>query len=127
LPPRIDAVVGRALERDRDRRYPTICAFASDLREVADHLGGPLDQAALSEAVRTLGVEALTMRAPQVSHALGRPIKEARPPVVGAPAGPPAINTAPPAPTGSVQLRDGSVWLGRRHRSRWWIALAALV
>ena len=128
LPPRIDAVVGRALERDRDRRYPTIRAFASDLREVADYLGGPLDQAALAEAVRALGAEALTMRAHQVSHALGRPIKVAKPSVLGTPpAEPPAIKAEPPAPTGSVQLRDGSVRLGQRQRSRWWLALAALV
>jgi len=128
LPPRIDAVLGRALERDRDKRYPTIRAFATDLREVADYLGGPLDQAALADAVRALGAEALAVRAQQVSHALGHPIKEAKPPVLEARAGAPqAIEVVPPSPTGSVQLRDGSVRLGRRHRSRWWIALAGLV
>ena len=128
LPPRIDAVIGRALERDLDKRYPTIRAFASDLREVADYLGGPLDQAALADAVRGLGAEALAVRAQQVSHALGHPIQEARPPALEAPAAAPqAIEVVPPSPTGSVQLRDGSVRLGRRRRSRWWIALGGLV
>ena len=125
LPPRIDAVVGRALERDVARRYPTIRAFASDLREVADYLGGPLDQAALAELVRTLGAAALAARAYQVSHALGRPIKGTRPPAGAALAEPAPVAATSPGDTRSVQLRDGSVRLGRPRRSRWTIALGA--
>jgi eukaryotic-like serine/threonine-protein kinase len=126
LPPRIDAVVGRALERDVAKRYPTIRAFASDLREVADYLGGPLDQAALAELVRTLGAEALAARAYQVSHALGRPIKDPRPPAGAALVVPSPAAVTSPGDTPSVQLRDGSVRLGRRRRSRWTIAVGAL-
>jgi serine/threonine-protein kinase len=126
LPRRIDAVVGRALERDVARRYPTIRAFASDLREVADDLGGPLDQAALAELVRTLGREALAARAHQVSHALGRPIKDTRPPGGAALVEPQPAAIASPSDTHAVQLRDGSVRLGRTRHSRWWIALGGL-
>jgi len=126
LPRRIDAVVGRALERDVARRYPTIRAFASDLREVADELGGPLDQAALAELVRTLGREALAARAHQVSQALGRPIKDTRPAGGAALVEPQPAAIASPSDTHAVQLRDGSVRLGRRYRSRWWIALGGL-
>jgi hypothetical protein len=122
LPRQIDAVVGRALERDLARRYPTIRAFASDLREVADHLGGPLDQAALAEVVRTLGHAALAARAHQVSHALGRPIQETRP---VASAAPPVVIVAP-SETHAVQLRDGSVRLGRKRRAHWKLALGGL-
>src|SRR5690606_4390576 len=32
IPPEIDAVILRALAKDRDLRYPTITAFAADLR-----------------------------------------------------------------------------------------------
>ena len=123
LPRGIDVVVGRALERDPDRRYPTIRAFASDLREVATPLGGPLDPAALAEVVRTLGAEELATRARQVSHALGRPIKEPRPPAAVPVASPDATV---PSDTQSVQLRDGSVRLGRRRWPGWWLALAVL-
>src|SRR5690606_19677854 len=43
LPPQIDTVVSGALERDVQRRYPTIRAFASDLRDVTARVGGAFD------------------------------------------------------------------------------------
>jgi eukaryotic-like serine/threonine-protein kinase len=131
LPRQIDAVVERSLERDLDKRYPTIRAFASDLREVADAAGGSLDQAALAEVVRSLGRVSLAERAHQVSHALGRPIKEPQP----AEGRPPAAElhdteVAASNDMHSVQLRDESIRLGprgRRTRRAWWIALGGLV
>jgi len=130
LPAAVDAVVGRALERDLDRRYPTIAEFASDLRHTADRVGGPLDQPALADVVRTLGAARLARRAQKVHEALGRPDPaRALSPVAtvaeadGA-APPPAVTE--PGITHSVQLRDGSVQIGRRARRTWpWLALGA--
>ena len=36
IPPSLDVVVARALDRDRDKRYPTAQAFAEDLERITD-------------------------------------------------------------------------------------------
>jgi serine/threonine-protein kinase len=129
LPHEIDAVVARALERDAGRRYPTIRAFASELRQVADRIGGPLDQPTLAELVRSLGAAQLARRAQLVREALrsnAEPWPTASEPVA-IPELRPAVVTDPSA-THSVRLRDRSVRLGLRgRRAWWWIPLGALV
>ncbi|HEY2902265.1 MAG TPA: serine/threonine-protein kinase [Polyangia bacterium] len=37
IPVALDAIVGRALERDRDKRYPTAAAMAAELEQVVHH------------------------------------------------------------------------------------------
>jgi serine/threonine-protein kinase len=147
LPPAIDAVVARALEREADRRYPTIRMFASELRHVADQLGGVLDVQGLSEVVRSHGAAKLAERRELVIRALNKVTRD------GAHAQPPdddtdtdtkpfADNThtrdtdprdVAPLDSGardSIQIRDRSVKLGRRlepKRPRWlWIAVPAV-
>jgi serine/threonine-protein kinase len=129
LPSEIDAVVIRALERDPARRYSSIRQFATDLRKVAELVGGPLDRASLANALRSLGAAQLGERAQLVSMAVGKPMKQ--PPSPSAHAD--VAITAPqpivgePSDTHSISLRDESVRLGgarrRARRRRWpWIA-----
>jgi len=122
LPAAIDAVITRALARDAGERYPTIRAFAGDLREVADRVGGPLEPRAVAELVRTLGRVALAERALKVSQALGRVPPEVAP----GPRGEKPPVAVPPSATDGVQLRSGSVRLGRTRRAWGWIALGGL-
>ncbi len=121
LPPEIDRVVARALERDVAQRYPSIRAFASELREVADRAGGTFDQATLGQIVKSLGAGLLAARNEHVSRAIGRPARVTEvPPVPAAITQVGAI--AEPSVTDSIQLRDASVRLGRKVRG-WRIAV----
>jgi len=65
--PAIDAVVRRALARDREQRHPTAQAFADELRGVA----GFAAPAELAEEVRTLCGSRLAARARSVATAVG--------------------------------------------------------
>ncbi|MGE3543643.1 MAG: protein kinase, partial [Kofleriaceae bacterium] len=71
LPPDVDRVVARALSIDREHRYPTIRALSADIRQVANQVGGPLDQQALAEAVRSLGAEVLAQRDARIRKLMG--------------------------------------------------------
>lgn len=131
LPREIDAVIGRALERDVDKRYSTVAAFASDLRRVADQVGGPLDQAALADLVISLGAARLATRAQQVGRALDRSVTYSyRSPSAALPAAVPhsaavsvtnsSVRRSGPRPGEPAPMGDR----GHRHR---WIALGVLL
>ncbi len=117
LPPQIDHVVARALERDVARRYPTIRAFAADLRDAADRAGGTFDTVTLAQILKSLGAGKLAERNENVSRAIGRPSKMSAPPPL-----PPAITqelkTIEASDTHSIALRDASVKLRRKPRGR---------
>jgi serine/threonine-protein kinase len=125
LPPQIDHVIARALERDINKRYPSIRAFASDLREAADLVGGTFDTATLSQILKSLGAGKLAERNEKVSRAIGRPARVSDPPPL-----PAAITQSMPAmeqsDTHSIQLRAESVKLRRRPRG-WRSAIVVLV
>jgi serine/threonine-protein kinase len=117
LPPQIDHVIARALERDAARRYPSIRAFSADLREVADRAGGTFDASTLSQILKSLGAGKLAERNDKVSRAIGRPAKAADP--VPLPAAiTQTLPTIEPSETHSIALRDASVKLRRRPRGR---------
>ncbi|HEY5923968.1 MAG TPA: protein kinase [Kofleriaceae bacterium] len=121
LPPQIDHVVARALDRTVAKRYPSIRAFAVDLREVADRVGGPFDTSTLSQVLKSLGAGKLAERNEKVSRAIGRPARASDPPPL------PAAITQPnpiiePSDTHSIALRDASVKLKRKPRG-WRIAV----
>jgi eukaryotic-like serine/threonine-protein kinase len=126
LPPQIDHVVSRALERDAARRYPTIRAFAADLRDVAARAGGTFDTATLGGILKSLGAVKLADKIGKVSRAIGRPSRMSAPPPLPA-AITQELKTIEQSDTHSVQLRDASVKLRRRpHGSKIAIAVAAL-
>jgi serine/threonine-protein kinase len=118
LPPQIDHVVARALERDVARRYPSIRAFAAELREVADRAGGTFDTSTLSQIVKSLGAGKLAERTEKVSRAIGRTTKLSDPPPLPAAITQP-LPTVEPSVTHSIALRDASVKLRRKPRGRW--------
>ncbi|HEY5946467.1 MAG TPA: serine/threonine-protein kinase [Kofleriaceae bacterium] len=118
LPPQIDHVVARALERDVEKRYPSIRAFAGELRDVADRAGGTFDTATLGQILKSLGAGKLAERNDKVSRAIGRPSRMSDPPPL------PAAITEPvpiiePSVTHSIALRDASVKLRRKPRRMW--------
>jgi serine/threonine-protein kinase len=123
LPAQIDSVIARALERDLARRYPSIRAFAADLRDAADRVGGTFDAATLSQILKSLGAGKLAERNEKVSRAIGRPARASDPPPL-----PVAITQTLPvieqSDTHSIALRDASVKLRRKPRG-WRIAVAA--
>ncbi|MBK7191740.1 MAG: serine/threonine protein kinase [Myxococcales bacterium] len=117
LPPALDAVLARALARDRDARYASTIELARALRAATIGLGPPLDQAELGEAVRRHCATTLATRAAQVSVALTEPSGDPDPDAAATlrmPTGPGTEATKPSrprviAPTASVALRDASV------------------
>jgi eukaryotic-like serine/threonine-protein kinase len=126
LPPQIDQVVARALERDAAQRYPTIRAFAADLRDAAARAGGTFDTATLGGILKSLGAVKLADKIGKVSRAIGRPSRMSAPPPLPA-AITQELEAIEQSDTHSVQLRDASVKLRRRPRaSKVAIAVAAL-
>jgi len=63
-PPAIDAVIRRALERDRDRRQPSARQFADELRAAAGAAAAPPE---IAHMVRTSCADRLAARAHQVA------------------------------------------------------------
>ena len=111
----LDAVIGRALERDRERRCSTIRAFADELRAVALRFGEPIAAGDVGALVRSLFRERLAERARKVAAVTG--LYERRDTEVDRGS----------AVTASVSLRDGSAALPTRRRRRGlWMALGAL-
>ena len=105
--PAVDRVVGHALERDRELRFPTIRAFADELRYVTSAIGGPATPGELAEIVKWTCAPQLEARRRQVAVAAEvTPLEDTHEDVTAA------------SVTHSVQLRDESVALGRR-RKRW--------
>src|SRR5262249_59423510 len=100
---RLRAVLGRALFKDVDRRYPTAAAMSADLALALQDLGGSIDGAAASD----LGLVRRAARPPPAP----RPPPPAAPPPAAparaggaapaaptAPGGPPPPPPPPPAP-----------------------------
>ena len=111
----LDAVIMRALERDRAQRTPTIRALADQLLLAAAPFGGPLPAAELAAMVRSQCSAKLAERSRLL--ALGEATRVS----------PPVDMFVPePSVTHSVQLRGGSIRLKRPGRRRRWIPLAAL-
>jgi eukaryotic-like serine/threonine-protein kinase len=122
LPPQIDHVVERALERDLTHRYPSIRAFATDLRDAANRAGGTFDTATLGGIVKSLGAVKLAEKIGKVSRAIGRPSKlGAAPPLPAAITQ--ELKAIEQSDTHSVSLRDASVKVRRKPRT-WRIAIA---
>jgi serine/threonine protein kinase len=122
LPPQIDGVVARALERDVQKRYPSIRHFAGELRDVAARAGGTFDNQTLAQVLKSLGAGKLAEKHDKVSRAIGRPTRASSevPPLPAAITQPlPVIEQSD---THSIALRDASVTLRRKPRG-WRIAL----
>ena len=111
----LDALLARALARDRAERTPSIARFADELREAAAAVGGPASSAEVAELVRRSCAGKLADRSRQIA-ALGfvRPADKDEP----------VIPAAEPSVTRSVGLRERSVGIERRRR-RWPAALGA--
>lgn len=122
LPMAIDTVIARALERDVTRRYPTIRAFAVELREVADRAGGTFDAATLGQIMKSLGAGKLAEKNERISRAIGRPTRASDPPPLPAAITQPPPMIEPSVTQHSIALRDASVKLRRKGRS-WRIAI----
>jgi len=132
LPGAIDTVVTRALERDPERRYPTIRHLAQDLRHVAGELGGALDPAEISEAIRSLAAAQLAERTRKVGAAIGKQSGRSSRPPVSARRLAPYRAVSDPGSTqhdlgdlhagdlGSMVLRDESIAIGRPPARRAW-------
>jgi serine/threonine protein kinase len=122
LPPQIDGVLARALERDVQRRYPSIRQFAGELRDVAARAGGTFDNQTLAQVLKSLGAGKLAEKHDKVSRAIGRPTRASS----EAPPLPAAITQPLPiieqSDTHSIALRDASVTLRRKPRG-WRIAI----
>ncbi|MEZ4361466.1 MAG: serine/threonine-protein kinase [Kofleriaceae bacterium] len=128
LPPAIDAVVSRALQRDPARRYQSITELAQAIRR--DFGAPPLDHAAIAAALRSLCAEQLAVAEAVVARALDDADEPDR-------AGPRDDDPAQCAETllsgivPSVMLRSESVPQlaapTRRRRSRAWLAIPAAI
>ncbi len=90
VPPRLDAVVARAMARDADDRYPTATAFNQALQAALNAPGGAADEPA---AGLSNGLDDLLGDEATVIHAK-RPAKPATPPA----AAPAKVTAAPPEP-----------------------------
>lgn len=73
VPPEISAVVGTALERDRDARYSSAADFAQALRAAARATVGADDRPNIAELVQRLGGDALERVERQLRQSLSRP------------------------------------------------------
>ncbi|MBI2896280.1 MAG: serine/threonine protein kinase [Deltaproteobacteria bacterium] len=62
IPPAVDRIVVRALERDADRRYPTAAAMADDLEEFLASLGRPAGASQVSGLMRRLFADRIVTR-----------------------------------------------------------------
>jgi serine/threonine protein kinase len=114
----IDAVVMRALQRDRMARFPSMRVFAEELRDATEPYGGALSVTELAAFVRERCDDKLVARSIELAslHTPQETIVSKRND---------ATVTDAPA-LGSVMLRADSRILGR-PRKRWPYAVAALV
>ena len=129
----VDRLVTRALERDRERRFPTIRAFADELRAVATAAGGIATASELAELVRARCAPELAERARAVASVIssrieedpGRTVRDAPISRAREPASEPDPAGEPePSATMSVSLRERSHVIARPPR-RWPIAVAS--
>lgn len=124
FPPAMDAVIARALARDVTQRYPSIAAFASDLRDVVGLVGGPLTVEELAQLVKTYATKRSGIRRRQLGQA-GSPALSYVAPTSSTRIDLPSIGHEV-GPTASIQLRQESVAIGRRPRNRLALSGAAV-
>jgi serine/threonine-protein kinase len=107
----IDAVVARALERDIEKRFPTMAALAEALRDVAKRFGGAATPAEIAALVRSGFEETLMEHAKRAAEASGKTPPRADPPGGREP---------------TLAVRGESV-VRRRRKSLWTFGAAAVV
>ncbi|MCA9604356.1 MAG: protein kinase [Myxococcales bacterium] len=73
VPDGVAGVVAKALERDRDLRYPSALEFARALRAAALEAFGPPDPAAITELVERYGGEPLQQMQASLKESLANP------------------------------------------------------
>jgi serine/threonine-protein kinase len=112
----LDAVLMRALERDRAQRTPTIRALADQLLHAAAPFGGLLSPGELAAIVRAQCSAKLADRSRLLAL---REATRVEPP-------PAAAFQPEPSVTHSVQLRGGSISLKSRPPRRRWLPFAAV-
>ncbi len=111
LPPAIDAVIARALERDRDRRYASTRELAAALSAIApSSFGAPQ----IANVVRSACAARLAGRAAMLAEVAHEPS--------------PADTIEDAAATASLRVRNRSVTITRPRRRRWpWLAAGAAI
>ncbi len=114
----LDAVVMRALARDRMARFPSMRVFAEDLRDAATAYGGAMSPAELGTFVRERCDDKLVARAVELAS-LQTPRE-----VVASRRNDETVTDAPAI--SSVVLRADSRVLGRPARTKWPLVVAAL-
>jgi hypothetical protein len=115
----IDAVVMRALARDRMARFPSMRVFAEDLLDATTPYGGAMSAAELGAFVRERCDDKLVARSIELAS-LQTPQE-----VVSSKRNDATVTDAPAI--GSVMLRMDERVLGRPARNKWPYAAAALV
>jgi serine/threonine protein kinase len=133
-PAAIDAVIARALGRDRDTRYPTARDLARDLQRVAADAGGAATREQIADAVVALCGDKLDARRRAIAAAISS--RSSSPPTSRAPlAGGPTTHSRSPhqpeasldspdpageaAETISMMMRRDAIVVERPRRKRW--------
>ena len=124
FPPGIDAVIGSALDRDRNRRFRSAKALGEALRNAAEAVGGAYTPAEIAEVVKARCGEKLAERAREVATVVsGRRVKPTLEPT--------AADTIEDKAGSTVSLRPDSVKVARPApppppRARWPLVVGAL-
>jgi eukaryotic-like serine/threonine-protein kinase len=140
-PAAIDAVIARALGRDRDTRYPTARDLARDLQRVAADAGGAATREQIADAVVALCGDKLDARRRAIAAAISSRSSSpptSRTPPVGVPttrswsplASEAALDASNPqgeaAETISMMMRRDAIVVARPRRKRWRTVALAL-
>jgi len=103
----VDDLLARALERDRERRTPSIHQLGEQLAAAARHVGGPLAPADIGVLVRARCAAQLRRRADQLASSVATPWTRME-----------RTDTTPLAPQ-SAALRTKTLLPSRRRARRW--------
>jgi serine/threonine-protein kinase len=136
-PAAVDAVIARALGRDRDTRYPTARELARDLQRVAGDVGGAATREQIADAVLALCGDKLEARRRAIAAAIASrstsrpPDPSARPSLPAAPqseqaAHDSATGAGEAAETISMMMRRDAIVVERPRRKRWQLAALTL-
>ena len=136
-PAAVDAVIARALGRDRDTRYPTARELARDLQRVAGDVGGAATREQIADAVVALCGDKLETRRRAIAAAIASrstsrpPDPSSRPSLPSAPqseqaARDSATGTGEAAETISMMMRRDAIVVERPRRKRWQLAVLGL-